>query len=479
MTADPIPLLDTRRVPISELKPHPDNPRRGDVDQIAASLRSLGQYKPIVVQSSTGHIIAGNHTRLAALRLLKEDQAAGVTDSLWSHLDVVYHDVDDDTATRILLVDNRTSDLGGYDSSALLDLLGSLPDLEATGYSEADLEELTRTIAPVGDDAAPVALTDEDEIPDLPDERDVVTRPGDVWHLGPHRIICGDSRDPIAVAKLLDGRKINLGFTSPPYASQRKYDESSGFRPIPPEEYVAWFADVAGNVATHLADDGSWFINIKEHVEDGGRHLYVRDLTVTHVRRWGWTWVDELIWFHGGTPGQFIGRFKNGYEPVLHFARVPGAKIKHRPRAVAVLTDTAFTYAGKGTPGTSTGNISVPKEIERGEGMALPSNVLRLRHGRHPGDNHGTHAHAAMFPVRLPAWFLQAYTDEGDLVYDPFMGSGSTLIAAHNEKRIAMGVEISPAYCDTICRRYEQHTGTVPLRQAAGSTDLEPVRFTR
>lgn len=465
--------LEITRVPIGDLIPHPDNPRRGDVDQIAASLRKHGQYKPVVVQTSTGYLIAGNHTRLGALRLLEEDRAAGVTDSRWQYLDVVYRDLDDEEATRILLVDNRTSDLGGYDSAALLDLLGSLPDLEATGYSTEDLEELTRTIAPVGD-AAPVSLTDEDEIPELPDERDVVTRPGDVWHLGPHRIICGDSRDPITVTKLLDGQKINLGFTSPPYASQRKYDESSGFRPVPPDEYVAWFADVAGNVAAHLADDGSWFVNIKEHVEDGGRHLYVRDLTVAHVRRWGWTWVDELIWNHGGTPGQFIGRFKNGYESVYHFARVPGAKIKHRPRNVAEPSDAAFSYQGLG-PGTGTGNIDVPAHVARGEGMALPSNVLRLRHGRHAGE--AGIDHAAMFPVRLPAWFLKAYTDEGDLVYDPFMGAGTTVIAAHNEKRIAMGVEISPAYCDTICRRYEQHTGTVPLRQRAGSTDLEPVRF--
>ena len=98
------------------------------------------------------------------------------------------------------------------------------------------------------------------------------------------------------------------------------YDESSGFRPIPPDEFTDWFEDVQSSVHAVLADDGSWFVNIKEHCDGGQRHLYVKDLTIAHVRRWGWRYVDELCWVTGGFPGKFDERFKNGFEPVFHFA---------------------------------------------------------------------------------------------------------------------------------------------------------------
>jgi site-specific DNA-methyltransferase (adenine-specific) len=105
--------------------------------------------------------------------------------------------------------------------------------------------------------------------------------------LGDHRLLCGDCRDFGAIDRLFGATKANVVVTSPPYASQRKYDESSGFRPIPPDEYVAWFRDVAANVHTVLAEDGSYFLNIKEHCEDGERSLYVKDLVIAHRRQWG------------------------------------------------------------------------------------------------------------------------------------------------------------------------------------------------
>lgn len=94
--------------------------------------------------------------------------------------------------------------------------------------------------------------------------------------------------------KVLDGAKINVAITSPPYASQRKYDESSGFKPIRPNEYVEWYRPIAENIKANLTKDGSYFCNIKEHCDDGQRDLYVKDLTIAHVREWGWMFVDEF-----------------------------------------------------------------------------------------------------------------------------------------------------------------------------------------
>ena len=135
-----------------------------------------------------------------------------------------------------------------------------------------------------------------------------VTQPGDMWLLGPHRIICGDCRDYGTVERLLAGERVNVAFTSPPYASQRAYDESSGFKPIPPGEYVDWFEDVQASVRAVLAEDGSWFVNIKEHAHEGQRDLYVKDLTIAHVRRWGWLFVDELCWVDAATACPAAGR---------------------------------------------------------------------------------------------------------------------------------------------------------------------------
>ena len=103
---------------------------------------------------------------------------------------------------------------------------------------------------------------------------------------GKHRLVCGDCRDSGTVVRLLDGAKVNVAITSPPYASQREYDQASGFTPIPPDEYVAWYRDVAAVIESVLSADGSYFLNIKEHSEEGERSLYVKDLVIAHRRQW-------------------------------------------------------------------------------------------------------------------------------------------------------------------------------------------------
>lgn len=126
--------MQTEEVPLKRLRPHPKNVRQGDIGAISESLRVHGQYRPIVAQTSTGHILAGNHTYKAA-KALK-----------WDTIHVVWVDVDDDEALRILLVDNRTTDLATYDSQLLADLLTAMTESEmklaGTGFDGDDLDEL-------------------------------------------------------------------------------------------------------------------------------------------------------------------------------------------------------------------------------------------------------------------------------------------------------------------------------------------------
>jgi hypothetical protein len=246
----------------------------------------------------------------------------------------------------------------------------------------------------------------------------------------------------------MDGARANVALTSPPYASQRAYDKTTEFRPIPPDEYVAWFEQVQAHVRDHLAADGSWFVNIKEHADSGERHLYVKDLAIAHKRKWGWLFVDELCWVRAGVPGGWPNRFKNAWEPVFHFARQ--AQIKFRPEAVSHATEHAFDYSPANGKSVS-GSGLLGKEHAAGfrEGLARPGNVIEVG----TGGAKVTGNHPAEYPVGLPRWFLLAYSDVGDVVYEPFAGSGTTLLAAEQTGRLGRGMEISPRYCAVVLER--------------------------
>lgn len=452
-------------VPIDNLITDPNNARRGDAAAIRRSLNVFGQRKPVVVKRTgvdaqnrpTGIVIAGNHTLMAARELG------------WPEVAAVFVDDDASTAAAYALADNRTGELAVWDQEQLTATLRELSadefDMAALGWTETDLATLLSEPAAFGGDESGESAADDEPVAP---PADPITQPGEVWLLGPHRVICGDCRDPATVARLLDGARVNLAFTSPPYADRRTYDESSGFRPIPPAEYVEWFRAVAENVRAHLADDGSWFVNIKEHCEDGQRLLYVKDLTIAHVREWGWRFVDELCWVRQGVPGRWSNRFKNGFEPVLHFSNA--SDIRFRPDIVAHESSATFAYHPD-NPKTHSGFISGPVHGIQGrvDGMALPSNVIKVGNAHSDPERN----HTAEFPVGLPAFFVQAYTDPGDAVYDPFIGSGSTLLAAHNHERVAYGCEISPGYVDVICARFQRASGIKPVRASTG----EPIDF--
>lgn len=275
-----------------------------------------------------------------------------------------------------------------------------------------------------------------------------------------HRLLCGDARNDRDVDVLMDGATINVAVTSPPYASQRKYDESSGFKPIHPDAYVDWFKAISDSIARVIAKDGSFFLNIKEHCDDGQRHLYVKDLTIAHVRQWGWMFVDELCWRNtaNGVPGGWPNRFKNAWEPIFHFSRNP--TIKFFPDSVSAPSDHVMIYSAENSKSPS-GSGFTGTHAERVPGMARPSNVLEAK------AETSQSAHSAPFPVALPEFIINAFSRHGDCVYDPFMGSGTTLMAAERTGRVAYGMEISPAYCDVIVERYERSTGKTAVRVEA------------
>jgi site-specific DNA-methyltransferase (adenine-specific)/site-specific DNA-methyltransferase (cytosine-N4-specific) len=317
--------------------------------------------------------------------------------------------------------------------------------LDILGFDEKELKALLDPIQ------ATEGLTDEDAVPEAPEEPK--TKPGDIWIMGRHRLMCGDCKSFSDIDKLLEGKKINLVITSPPYASQRAYDESSGFKPIHPDEFLCWYQNVASNIMANLADDGSYFCNIKPNAEGIKRELYVFDLVLAHVRDWGWNFADEFCWERTGIPQQVARRFKNQFEPIYHFTK---GEWKFRPEAVKHESKAVPKAKGKGAGNTNAakrqGHVSAVDGNDIAAGMAYPGNRLPTFQSEALG-------HPAAYPVGLPEFFVKAYTDSGDLVFDPFMGSGSTLMAAEKNGRVACGTEISAIYVDLIVKRWEEFTG--------------------
>jgi site-specific DNA-methyltransferase (adenine-specific)/site-specific DNA-methyltransferase (cytosine-N4-specific) len=271
----------------------------------------------------------------------------------------------------------------------------------------------------------------------------------------------------------MEGVKMNVAFTSPPYADRRKYDPSSGFNPIPPDEYVDWFRPISANVKTHLAHDGSWFVNIKPSATGLDSELYVFDLVIAHARQWGWHFATEFCWERVGIPKSVTRRFKNQFEPVYQFTL---GEWKMRPDAVRHESASVPKARGKGAGNTSWAEHqgSINMSGHQGEpgfkwfgdnvepGLAYPGNRLPTFSA-----SHEALGHAAAFPVGLPSFFIKAYSDSGDSIYEPFCGSGTTIIAAEQLGRKCYGMEISPQYCDIIVKRWELLTGKTATRESA------------
>jgi site-specific DNA-methyltransferase (adenine-specific)/site-specific DNA-methyltransferase (cytosine-N4-specific) len=407
-----------RTVNVSDLSDFDRNPRQITEKEFAELRKSVQKFgmidKPIV---NTDMMLIGGHRRTDIYRAYGLE----TIDVWWPSRRLSKREVDE---LNIRLNKNT----GSWDFDALANFFDA-GDLCEWGFEEWELgiggnekEGEPETPAPELDRAEEL-------------REKYQTEHGQLWRVGRHRLLCGDCRDPEQVDRLLEGIEVNVTVTSPPYASQRKYDPSSGFKPIRPKEYGEWFEPVQANIARHLANDGSFFLNIKEHSDDGQRHLYVKDLTIAHVRQWGWRLVDEFCWERPGVPGSWPNRFKNAWEPVFHFTRQ--SSIKFRPQNVTEIRDTAYRGNG-GTGMRADKGAGHTKEYFTGE--VLPSNVLAI------AGVDAKAAHDAMFPVGLPTFFIKAFSDEGDKVFEPFSGSGTTLVAAEETGRDGYGMEISPAF---------------------------------
>lgn len=270
----------------------------------------------------------------------------------------------------------------------------------------------------------------------------------------------GDCLD--VLKKQASDNSIDLIITSPPYADRRAHTYGG----VKPEQYVEWFLPRAEEFLRVLKPTGSFVLNIKEKAENGERHTYVLELILA-LRKQGWFWTEEYIWHKKNCyPGKWPNRFRDSWERCLHFTK--SRKFKMNQESVMVpmgdWADARLKSLGK--------NDVVRYDSQVGSGfgknianwaqrtMAYPTNVL------HMATECGNKNHSAAFPKALPEWFIKLFTDEGDLVLDPFAGSGTTLEVAKGLHRNSIGIELLSEYCEIAKEKLEDKQLMLLQKQA-------------
>lgn len=256
-------------------------------------------------------------------------------------------------------------------------------------------------------------------------------------------ILLGDSKD---VLKTLADNTVDLIVTSPPYADQRK----NTYGGIHPDKYVEWFLPISEQLLRVLKPTGTFILNIKEKVVSGERSTYVLELVLA-LRKQGWLWTEEFIWHKKNSyPGKWPNRFRDSWERLLQFNKEKKfnmyqdeVKVPIGDWATERLKNLSETDKIRDNAKNGSG---FGKNISNwvGKKTVYPSNVLHL------STECNNKNHSAVFPDALPEWFIKLFTKEGDIVLDPFAGSGTTLRVAQNMYRDSIGIEILPEYVEMI-----------------------------
>ncbi len=266
----------------------------------------------------------------------------------------------------------------------------------------------------------------------------------------PDTIIHGDCLD---VLKTFPDECIDFIITSPPYADNRK----RSYKGVPIDEYVAWFLPISLELKRVLKARGSFVLNIKERAVNGERQTYVLEL-ILEMRKQGWLWIEEYIWHKRNCyPGKWPNRFRDAWERCLHFAKQKDFNM-YQDAVMVPMGDWAEKRLGKLSEtdrirDESRSLSGFGKNISHwlGKKYVYPTNVL------HMATECANKNHSAAFPIALPAWFIKLFTREGELVLDPFMGSGTTARACIELDRHYIGAELMESYYQLAVNAVKEH----------------------
>jgi len=383
-------------IPIGDLTPWAENPRKNEaaVSHVAESIERFGFASPIIARAG-GEVIAG-HTRLLAAQQLGLDRVP-----------VRYMDLDPVDAKLLALADNKVAEIADWDDEGLERILSELKadgvDLDGLGWSDDELADILKEETE--------GLTDEDQVPEPPEEP--VTVEGDLWLLGDHRLLCGDSTRLEVVERLMDGQKADMVFTDPPYGMNLDTDYSK----MP-----------SGKKHRQIIGDNqqfdpkfllSIFVDCKE-IFLWGADYYVENLGRSYPDLGSWIIWDKYS--DAERMGLLDGKFGSVFETCW-------SKTRHKRELARVLVKTNYTSKGD-----------------------------------------ETRVHPTQKPVELVEWFFSRWGAVDDIVTDLYLGSGSTLIACEKVKRSCRGLELDGGYCDVIINRWQDFTGSKATLESTGQT---------
>ena len=382
--------MEIQKIRIADLKPDPQNARthsEQNLNAIAGSLREFGQRKPIVI-TSQNIIAAGNGTVKAAKSLG------------WTEIEAVRvpADWDADRIKAFALADNRTAELASWNPEVMA---SQLIDLQEAGF---DIQEFGFELQEPAIDPDSIK---EDEVP-----TEVITRAslGDVWQLGSHRLVCGDSTEPALIKKLMNGKVADLVFTDPPY--RMNLGDGSD----------QWVCQAAIKISESIKD-----------IIDFEPASFLSSLPSYFPKK-----MNAFIFCNKDLIPDYLNwALDNGYTfNVLFWKKPHGLPLggQHRPDLEYI--------------------IFIRKSAIWNDALSGVSYSKCLEFSR---DN--STAHPTMKPVALITNQLLISSNKGGIVVDPFLGSGSTLIAAEQTDRVCYGFELEPKYCDVILQRWENLTG--------------------
>jgi DNA modification methylase len=338
-----------------------------------------------------------------------------------------------------------------------------------TGFDEEEISRLLDNdeAASDGDQEHADDVPDTaDDVPDVPAHP--VSRTGDVWALGAHRLACGDASDTAVVSTLMANERANLLFTSPPYANQRAYT-TGGIA-----DWDRLMQGVFAAAMTVMAAAAQMLVNLGLVHRDGTVVRYWDDW-LSWMPRQGWRFFAWYVWDQGVTvPGDWAGRLAPRHEFLFHFnleARKPNKTVpcKFAGEKLHLRSDGT---ADNGLRNQDGGFGKWTHFNQPTQAFRIPDSVVTVTRQR--GSIGEGLDHPAVFPVALPEFILNAYSDLGDIVLDPFGGSGTTMLAAQRSGRIARSVEIAPEYVDVAIKRFQQNFPDVSVTLlATGQTFAE------
>lgn len=397
----PVYCAHDKIVDVAGLVPNPRNPNKHPDNQIqllGRIIRETGWRAPITVSTRSGYIVKG-HGRLAAA-LLEGFKEVPVD---YQHYDSEAQEYAD------LVADNRIAELAEIDQKMLADIFadidtGEIP-LEMTGYTEEEVEDLVTALS----EALHNDLDDPDDVPEVPEPEKVITQRGDLWLLGRHRLLCGDSTNLEDVDTLMDGKKADMVFTDPPYAL---FGNSTGVVGVGDDKMIMpFFREIGRMIQRCLKTMGHAYVC----------HDWQTGATIKEAFG-GLTAKNLIVWrkAEAGGLGSFYTKI---YELIWLFANEPELGIvgKNKPKA-RTINGVANIW-----------DCPVVQAPERDHNAQKPVNLIKIA--------------------------IENSSDPDEIVLDLFGGSGSTMIACEELYRTCYLMELEPKYCDVIVRRYIKTTG--------------------